>query len=59
MTRKIFKKELKLEVIKLVWERGMSFAQMARDLDRRNFRRFGLAPPYWASLPEIDERAAP
>ena len=33
MKRKVFSREVKLEALKLVKERGMSCAQVARDLD--------------------------
>ena len=33
MKRKVFSREFKLEAVKLVKERGMSCAQVARDLD--------------------------
>ena len=50
MQRRIFSREYKLEAVKLVRERGVTFAQAARDLDvhenvlRKWVREYGDDP---------------
>ena len=60
MGRRRFDQAFKLEAVRLVWERGVSAAQVARDLDvlRKWVRQFAADPRHAFPGPGADEARA-